>query len=91
MIGELEASAARNDTPGKQKSRRKRAPVVSGCVGLLTNRSPGDWPEYPLFSHPRTTKTARNRFKYGFRGSYMVRLHVYEVNKLRVLPYDIPR
>jgi hypothetical protein len=35
-----------------KKSRRDQTPVVLARVGLLVNGSPGDWPEYPLFSHP---------------------------------------
>jgi hypothetical protein len=38
-----------------EKNRRKRTPVMFKCVGLLVTGFSGDWPDYPLFSHPRTS------------------------------------
>src|ERR1700683_3178686 len=35
-----------------KKSRRNRTLAVFGCVGLLTDESPGRWPGYSSFSHP---------------------------------------
>jgi hypothetical protein len=41
-----------------KKSRRDRTPMVFDRVGLLSNESPGHWPDYPLFSHPRIKYSA---------------------------------
>jgi hypothetical protein len=37
------------------KKPKQQHPDISGfnCVGLLGNGSPGFWPDYPLFSHPK--------------------------------------
>jgi hypothetical protein len=78
--------ALRRASPGKQKKPTQQKPEDSGfdCVGLLTNGSSSFWLDYPLFSHPRTSRYSGEPIG--------LRLHQYSI--VRRMPdevYELPK